>query len=537
LNYTKHEFKEFGFSTLFSDYCAQKKEILSFFEFNPFQSDSLTQRDQRCSPSKPGRLESALRAYNPDVILHDNARKNIQALIDDPDARTIVTGQQLVLAGGPLFTLYKILTTISLANQYSKESGKTVVPVFWLADEDQDFEEIASITVQSGNEPRTFTMNPPDVESQRAGFIPVNDQVLGALDELIETLPDTEFHGQMSNLLQEAYQSGGTHGDAFGSLILKLFGRFGLIVFGSARPEARELLKDSFSMLIQKTDQIHTALEHESSKVELRYHRQVSVSESNWFMTSPDGSRFKLSYSNKRWRTHSGQEYTEGELIDLVQNNPNILSPNVFMRPILQDLLLPNIAIVAGPGEVAYYAQMRGLYNACEMIMPVVVPRFSAMIIEPPIQKSLSELPFVVSEYGQRQEDLETQFIQRTQDRNYDAFFDNWIQELTSLSDSKLEVIESVDLTLVGTLKRVQTEQINALNQLRGKLFKAIKSRQDVQIKRIHKIQLHLFPGRELQERSIGFIYMLNKYGEGLLDHLLDVISNNKTDGFYLIEV
>lgn len=530
-------FKELGFSKLYNDYCSQTSGIHSFFEFNPFDSESLSSKCRLERDFLPGRLEKALKAYNPDHLLHDCARKNLQELLDNPHARTIVSGQQLTFAGGPLYTMFKILTTISESKKLQAKIEHPVVPIFWLADEDQDFEEIASVTVPVGAEFQSLTLDKPQVESQRAGFIPITDDVTTKINELLKLLPDTEFHEEVVNLLTDAYRLGNTHNDAFATMILRLFSRFGLLVFGSARPESRALLNDTLQKLVLKSDQIHQALEDTSSKLDKQYHRQVSVSASNWFICKEDGSRVKLNFENGMWTSQDGESFTTIDLAEKASVNPDLLSPNVFMRPILQDVLLPNIAIVAGPGEVAYYAQTKEMYKACEMSMPVVIPRFSGMLIEPAIQKNLSELPFSIPEFAKRHEDLETEFVQKTQDHDLNAFFSQWSDEISALAESKIGVIESVDPTLVGTLKRIESDQNNVLNQLKGKIFKAVKSKQEVQIKRIHRVQSNLFPGRVLQERSFGFIYFLNKYGFNLLDQLLEVIEIQTLDSHCVIEL
>jgi len=537
LNRKQLSFKELGFSKLFCDYSVQTPEISSFFEYNPFDLQSLITQSKFDRYFESGRLKIALEAYNPDHLLHDSARKNLQELVYNPQARTIVTGQQLTLAGGPLFTMFKILTTISESKKLSENTGHPVIPIFWLADEDQDYDEIASVTVPVATEYQSVTLDEPSVNSQRAGFIPVTLDVISKMEELLGLLPETDFHGEVSTLLKQAYEIGHTHNDAFTVLILKLFSRFGLLVFGSARPESRLLLKDTFKSLIIKSDDIYAALEETSKKLEVNYHRQVSVSRSNWFICKQDGSRSKLNAENGIWTSADGNSFTTEELAEKASENPDLLSPNVFMRPILQDVLLPNLAIVAGPGEVAYYAQTREMYKVCGMTMPVVIPRFSGMLIEPAIEKNLSELPFSIADFAKRREDLETEFVQKTQEHDLNAFFTQWSDEISTLAESKIGIIESVDPTLVGTLKRIESDQNNALNQLKGKIFKAVKTKQEIQIKRMHRVQSNLFPGRELQERGIGFIYFLDKYGFELLDQILEVVEDHELNNHCIIEL
>ena len=537
MSHKQLSFNELGFNNLFSDYCSQASDVLDFFEYHPFEPGSLIKRRFIPLNFEPNRLRDALTAYNPDHLLHENAKNNLDSLLQNPESRTIVTGQQLTFAGGPLFTLYKILTAISESRKLSAETGHPVVPIFWLADEDQDFEEISSVSVPSGTGLQHVTLSSPEIDSQRAGFIAITSDTITKVEELLQLLPVTDFHQDITKLLTDAYQIGRTHSDAFAELVLRLFSRYGLLVFGSAKSESRALLKEAFKTLVQKSDEIHEALENTSTILEKKYFRQVSVSRSNWFICRENGSRSKLNLDHGRWTSAYGDSFTTDELADLAFKNPYLLSPNVFMRPILQDILLPNLAIVAGPGEISYYAQTKEMYKACNMTMPVVIPRFSAMLIEPAILKNLSELPFSIPDFSKRLEDLETEFVNRTQDDDLNEFFTDWSEQIGALAASKIDVIERVDSTLVGTLKRIESDQINALNQLKTKLFKAVKTKQEVQIKRIHRVQSNLFPYRALQERGLGFVYFFNKYGFELIDYLLQTVETHTLDFHHIIEL
>lgn len=530
------DFQNLPFGKLFCDYTSQLPQINEFFKFDPFDSNSFDKRtNKKSSLENRVGLKDVLLAYNGDDI-HPVAKANIQHLTEDESSSAVITGQQLTIVGGPLFTLYKIITAISVARREQERLGKVVVPVFWLADEDHDFPEIAKIGLPKGNDWLTAELAESHEPGTPAGSIKLDENWDPVYNAINAALNDSDFKEEVMHKVTSAYKSGQTHGLAFAHLISSLFSRFGLVVIGSVLPEAREYLKKDIIKLLGRTEEMYEALESQSQKLERLYHRQATVSASNWFMIDDSGARRKLSYEDGTW-SYDENKWTTSELIDLLEQNPNSLSPNVFMRPLLQDCLLPTLAYVGGPGEIAYYAQMKTLYEAAGMQMPIILPRFSATIIESNIARNLDELPFMLTDYSQRIEDLEKQYIDKSNKLDIQSLANEWINKLGELADSHTEQIEAFDTSLLGTLVRTKQDQINAVNNMRQKLIRSAKNQEEVQLKRIQKVQLMLFPNRNLQERELASLYVLNKYGEGILDELLNHLEGRSPNFHYLIEL
>lgn len=530
-------FKELSFSKLFCDYIQQTGELKDHFQYHPTSDEALLSRIKTGNHSLNPALKDALLAYNEPSRMHPKALENLNALLTNPKTRTIVTGQQVTFAGGTMFTIYKILTAIVRAAQIEKLCDHKVVPIFWVADEDHDFDEISRIGFPVENGWSDFILDSQEILGQGAGQTPVQETISEFIDSIEASLLPTDHRDDIIKMLRTFYIHGSMHTDSFAGFITHLFSHFGLLIFGSAKPEARKLVKDQIVDLIDKSPSIYTALENSSTKIEKSYHRQASLSKSNWFLVIEDGVRIKLNFENGVWSTIDGHSYTTEELKNLVKSNPNALSPNVFMRPLLQDFMLPNLALVGGPGEIAYYAQMKLVYEVCEMEMPVIIPRFSATIFESSTRKYFNELSFTLPEYNNRIEDLEKKFVESTQDFDLDSKFELWSQELSKLVASHISMVEAVDITLFGTLKKVESDQLNTLNQLKGKMFKALKNKQDVQLKRISRVQQALFPNGNLQERELAFIYILNKYGVQILDDLYQLINNSTLEDHHLLDL
>lgn len=530
------EFNTLPFGTLFCDYTAGSPEIMSFFDYNPFIKEGVTQKvsDYTYTGSRT-ELYSILEGYN-DLSI-PAVREHLECLRDDPESITVVTGQQLTVLGGPLFTLYKAITAIALSRKYSKLLNRKVIPVFWLADEDHDFPEIARLGLPfRGAEWKSFQLADSAFSGRPVGAIPLDEDITRLTDHIEEVLPASDFSEELVRLIRDAYKPGATHTEAFGKVIQTLLGTFGLVLAGSARPEVKRHLSVEIINLIRSSEPLFKGLEEQSVLLEANYHRQATVSRSMWFLLDADGVRRKLVYEEGSW-LWGNESISEADLIDIASKQPERLSPNVFMRPVLQDKLLPNIAYVAGPGEVAYYAQMKQLYKAAGVTMPVIVPRLSATLIESNIAKFHQELPFSLHDYSGRIEDLHQRYVREEQAFDIQSFADTWIAEIEKLADDRTSIIEEADPTLVGTLVRVRQEQVNAVNALRQKLIRSEKNRLDVQLKRITKVQLALFPNMNLQERELAFIYPLSKYGSDFIVQLLELAEGTSCDKHHVLEL
>lgn len=532
------EFSDLSFSQLFCEYCENRPDVLKYFDFSPFNSDDISKKIESYTFSGTrSKLKGVIDAYNDPELLHDAAKRNIERLINDNRTLTVVTGQQLTVAGGPLYTVYKILTAISKAREIEQKFNIPVVPVFWLADEDHDFPEISKIGMPSGKDWSVAEINKTEDDLRPVSFIKLGSNHDKLLRELDSMLIPTDFKADVIDATKNAYSADVTHGEAFGKIILRLFSRYGLIVMGSVKPESRQVLKPYITELLDKTEEIYRNLEGQSAEVEKKYHRQAAVTSSNWFIIDENRRRLKLNFSDGKWSVDDTKKWSTEELKKIVDENPEVISPNVFMRPILQDLLLPNVAYIAGPGEISYYAQMKSMYKTCNLEMPILIPRFSATLLESAISRFFEELPFKLQDYNQRIEDLEKNFIESKNELDIQNFANLWIKEVSLIADSHTKTIESFDASLIGTLVRVKNEQINAINSIRQKMIKSAKNKESVQLDRIRRVQMSIFPNRNLQEREMASVYFINKYGLDFIDQLLHTVSEVDLKQHYLLRM
>lgn len=522
-----YPFEQLPFTKLFRTYVSDFSSLESFYPANPFDPGSIEgYAEKSILPCAKEEKVELLKTFNERFDLDEAALKNIERLNED-GALAIVTGQQLGLFGGPLFTALKIITTLHLANMLEKRLKRPVIPVFWLADEDHDFEEVNHVHLLDRDELKSFGL-----ENERESSPPVADITLSSgfesfRDSVRKAFFDTEFSEPLWQLLNTTYASEVRMDEAFGKLIARLFSKHGLILAGSNCKSVKEVSKESMKLAIRKADEIKKALEEQSEALERDYHRQATIYDSNLFYLDETG-RTKIVRNGESWKTEAGQNWTTQALLEEIDTRPDRFSPNVFLRPLLQDLLVPTLGYVAGPGELAYYGQMKKMYELFNCSMPIIFPRMSSTIIEPAIERIIGELPFELADYDKRIEDLESEYINQTEQPDIEAIFKKWKQQVEEISDTGTSAIEEIDPTLEGAAGKATAVYFGELDKLKGKVYRSVKQQEETQLKRIRKIKASLFPDGIPQERVISFVYFMNKYGLDIWDRLLDELHENE---------
>ena len=531
-----HSFSDLPFSKLFKDYIQQKSELTDFFETPPFNFQDLKNRADNISfPSDRIKVSDALKEFNNQFEPSETTLLNIEKL-RDPSTLAVVTGQQMVLYGGPVYTVLKTLTAIQLAKKYEKELNRPVVPIFWLADEDHDVEEISQFGLMNRDEmiECSASFEEPGKRVSQYSLKEVHQQLRTCVKN---GLIDTDFSKKLWDILDSSYNEKHSVVKAFGLLMRKLFGKHGLILAGSNDEILKSISKSALTKCVSRAEDIADRLRENTKTLEkLGYRGQVHLNNSNLFYISDNGQRVKIQYDGEIWFIDNSEtRWSPNELIRDINENPNRFSPNVFLRPILQDRIIPTLSYVAGPGEIAYYAQMSGIYDYFDQTMPQIVPRFSVTLIESSVERIMEKLPFELDDYNKRIEDLESEYINQTDQPDLEKIFGDWKQRINTITEEKKGIIGEIDPTLKNTAGKASSTYFSELDKLKGKLYKSLKQQEKTQLERILKIQLNLFPNGNLQEREIAFIYYLNKYGTELFDDILKSLENQEPDSHKLI--
>lgn len=528
MQFSDYSFHHLPFSSLFTTYVRNFSKLNDFFETNPFDENAIKEKVERFSFS--GDRETSveiLSELNKQFGADDAALNNISRLADK-DALAVVTGQQLGVYGGPLYTVFKTISTIHLASKLERKYDRPVIPVFWLADEDHDYDEVREINILDNEEVASFSLPPKNNHLPTVAEMTLPDELTDIRSNLKESFYDTDFSDDLWSILDDAFKPGNTFFEAFGRLINQLFSKHGLVLAGSNHPKVKEVSASFLKKSISKADEIRDKLETQSEQIGQEYHQQVTLYDSNLFYLDEKNGRTKISRNGNGWKTDGGSEWSSEKLVEEIERYPERFSPNVFLRPILQDALLPTIGYVAGPGETAYYGQMKRMYRSFDLTMPIIFPRLSATLIEPAIDRIMKELPFEFHEYDNRIEDLESDYVDRTEQHDIESIFSEWIEEVEKLTDTNKKEIAEIDPTLEASAEKASSIYENELNKLKGKVYRAVKKRDKTQLQRIQRIKTNIFPKSGLQERTIAAIYYMNKYGVDIWDKLLHSLDQDE---------
>ncbi|XWN38210.1 MAG: bacillithiol biosynthesis cysteine-adding enzyme BshC [Balneola sp.] len=530
-----YSFDKLPFSKLFKTYTSNFDALTDFYSGNPFSDKDVVLKSERIR-KKDSHINflAALKDLHSELEIEQSSQ--IEKLAN-PDSLAVVTGQQLGIYGGPVFTIYKTISTILLAKEWEKKLARPVVPVFWLADEDHDFEEIAWFGIPGNKEFKKIEYS-DESDGKPVSVISINENI-DALKETIKSeMFDTDFSDELWSLFDRYFKSGVTFRKAFALMMDELFGKHGLLIVGSNSKSVKAILKDTLKSSVVQADAIYSSLQKQSEKLENKFHRQVVVGESNLFYLNEDGHRLKLDHTKGNWSTENNN-WVKKELLDLIESKPERFSPNVFLRPVIQDQLLPTLGYVAGPGEVAYYGQMKELYPHFDLEMPIIFPRFSATIIESGIDRILEKIPFEFHRYEDRIEDLEKEYAKNSESTDVEKLFKEWKQEIRSVSDAPADVIIGIDGSLEGLVGKTISGFETELDKLKGRVYRSIKQQEETQLQRIRKIKAQLYPDNGLQERMVSFMYFMNKYGVNMWDDLLADLEKEelRLDSHYLIRL
>ena len=444
------------------------------------------------------------------------------ALLADRRAVAVVTGQQAGLFGGPLFTLLKALTALKLASQVSRDHGVPAVAVFWMDAEDHDWEEIRSCTVfDSDLAPRTVSLPlRPGADPAPIGTVQLDDSILTALDELEHLLPKTDFRSWLMAGLRRAYPPGIGIAEAFGRWIEEMLGERGLVVYDSSDAAAKSIVSGIFTRELSMPGQTAKLAALTGSDLITRgYHAQVHAQDDSLAL-------FHLEHGRRAIRQQDGQfvvgdrQYRQATLVEQAATRPSAFSPNVLLRPIVQDTLFPTICYVAGPNELAYLGQLRNVYQYFGVPMPLMYPRASATLLDSTAARFVNKYKLPLEALQPRDEAALNDLL-RTQ---IPPAVEDSLTAAASAIDAQMErviqALPTLDPTLEGAARSTLARMQHDLQTLGGKVIQAAKRRHETLRRQFMHAQALAFPGGHPQERSVGFISFLNQYGPALIERL-----------------
>lgn len=509
---------------LAADYAYNFANISGLYAGDPASPDAW--RDAIARTRRHPRQHAAVAT----VVAHQQERRGAPpearaaaALLADPDTVAVVTGQQAGLFGGPLFTLLKAITAIQLARRTASEHGVQAIAIFWVDAEDHDWDEVRATTVLDADlHPRTIEL--PELAG--ASRLPIAaltiDSGIGdTIAELQAALPATDFTEKLIADLAAAWRPGAGMAEAFARWLESLLGPHGLVVFESGDPAAKPCVADLFARELQFAGRT-AKLATDAGRILLeRGHQpQVEPHADAVALFHLEGARTPIRRQGDML-VIGEQVFSPEALAAEAVSHPERFSPNVLLRPIVQDTLFPTICYVAGPSELAYLGQLKGIYEHFGVPMPLIQPRATATLVDSATRRFLKRYNVPLEHLQARDEAALNRLLQAQLPPGVEQALGEADTTLQRSLARVIEVIPQVDPTLAGAATTTLGKMEHLLRGLQSKVIQAAKKRDETLRRQFDHAQAQTFPLGDPQERTLAGIVFLNRYGPALIPRLL----------------
>ncbi|MFZ3216772.1 MAG: bacillithiol biosynthesis cysteine-adding enzyme BshC [Candidatus Acidiferrales bacterium] len=480
--------------------------------------------------AKEVQIDQQVRAGVVAVLREQNLEFSGSSALDSAIARNldrlangavaIVTGQQVGLFTGPAYSLYKAITAAACADELTRQ-GVDAVPVFWLATEDHDLAEInhSSWITRTGLAEFTLPGTPAE-EGHRVGEIALGTAITSSVVTAMDTL-EGPYAAEIARALRESYSPGETYGSAFGKLMARLVAGRGIIFFDPLESRLHHFAAGIYRRALDAAEPLREALLVRSKELERGgFHAQVKVTrESTLLFYNVGGVRHPLRQRNGNFHAGSAS-FSLQELHERIAASPEAFTPNVLLRPVVQDTLLPTAAYIGGPAEVAYMAQAQVVYTKLLGRMPAILPRASFTVVEPPVARLLKKYSLDFRDVMRGRQHLRRKMEMKSLPRALVARFAADEKALRRLLQAYRKPLVRLDRTLTGALDSAERKMLYQLLKLKGKAGRAENFRSGV-LDRHERILIDaLYPHRGLQERTLSALPPLAAYGPELLEEL-----------------
>jgi bacillithiol biosynthesis cysteine-adding enzyme BshC len=502
-----------SFSKLVLDYVDDDSFLKPFYSFRPDMDGLKKAIDSRNFKGNRTELVEVLTQQYQNVKTNRSVNHNVKLLANE-NTFTVTTGHQLNLFTGPLYFIYKIVTTITLALELKLAfPDQNFVPIYWMATEDHDFEEINHVSVDE--------KNISWIEQTNGATGRLSTKTVAAAVMAYKGYLGISKNGRkLAKLVENAYLENENLADATRVLVNSLFERYGLVIINA--DDAR--LKKQFSEIIAEdiinqhsaklTEKTSEALTHKG------YKTQVNGREINFFYLK-DNLRERIIEKDDHYLVnHTDINFSKEQLLAEIKSHPEHFSPNVIMRPLYQEVILPNIAYIGGGAEVSYWMQLKANFDFYKVDFPVLLLRNSALVIDKRSAENLKKLGFKLEDAFLSTAELQKIWVKNNS--NADLSLTNELNSIRLLFDQIKTNAGKIDKTLTLSADAAKTKTNHLLSNLEKKLYRAEKRKHEVSLKQIENVKNRLFPTGVLQERVLNIAPMYVNYGEDFLSTLIE---------------
>jgi bacillithiol biosynthesis cysteine-adding enzyme BshC len=480
-------------------------------------------------------LCDTLEAMNRSWGATDETLANI-ARLRETDCLAVVSGQQAGLFTGPLYTIYKALSAVKLAGCLTQR-GTSAVPVFWIATEDHDFAEVATAEF-IGCDCRLASVGVPTeihAENATVGSVRLDDSIDETIKRLIDVLPSTEFIPEVESVLRETWKPGTGYGEAFARMMTRILGRYGLILLDPLDASLKRLAAPLYAEAARRAPLIAGALLERSRELEAAgYHAQVATSENAFplFLHTEDGTRHAVTrtVSGRYKMKNAREEYTADELSLMAASEPQKFSPNVTLRAVVQDYLLPTVAYFGGAAEIAYFAQTAEVYRVLERPATPILPRASLTVVERRTWRTLERYGLSLSDIFEGLDAVLARVVEEHLGTETAQTFNRTEESINRELNALEEQLRGVDPTLADALETGRRKINYQLEGLRSRFHRAQMSRDRAAHRQLERAFAALYPEKTLQERHINITSLLARHGSYVVNWIYDAINLGSSD-------
>jgi bacillithiol synthase len=514
-----------------SNYLEQSTEIQPFFHyrFNEFADDA--KRVAEISNRSFPRLEVAehIESFMKRFPSSEAVIKSIDKLKTN-NSLVVIGGQQAGILTGPLYSIHKVISIIKLAEEKEEQLGVPVVPVFWIAGEDHDFQEVNHVFVPVNQKVDKWNYPERVFQKKMVSDIQLNQEsCLSWVQNLIENFGETEHTNTLLEFAKQQILTSTSFVDFFANIIMELFKDYGLLIVDSGNREFRQLQKEFFKQQILHHEAITTKLLEQQRQIEEKgFKVTIEASEANanlFYYDQRMNERILLEYDQQNdcfVGKNGALTFSREQLVELAEENPAYLSNNVVTRPLMQEWLFPTVAFIAGPGEISYWAELKLVFEHFDIKMPPIVPRLNITILDRSIETDVSELHLNLADVLSRGTEKERhQFLEAIKDKEVESLFLTAREQLVN----QYRLIEAktaeMDRGLLPLLKKNESYLLKEIGFMETKLDEAGRLKHDSIIKKYDRVDLSLRPDGFPQERIWNIFYFLNQYGLNFIHDLM----------------
>ncbi|WP_186321280.1 bacillithiol biosynthesis cysteine-adding enzyme BshC [Bacillus sp. FJAT-22090] len=514
-------------SSFYKKYLEDTSSLSSFFHYE-WNQKALNKRLQETNFGKHKRTElvKVLTDYMNMFGISPKSKKHLEELEDN--GVVVIGGQQAGLLTGPMYSIHKAISVITLAKQQREKLGVPVIPVFWIAGEDHDIDEINHVYIERSRKLQKVVY-PANSKIKKIASETIFDKQLiyNYLDEIFQSLPETLHTKKLFTKVSNLLENNVTFTNFFAALMNDFFQEEGLLLIDAAYEPFRKLESEYFHLFVEYSSELSKiVLEKEAEFERAGFGMPIQTKESaaHLFYVE-DGERYLLERKDKMFiHEAKGLSFSKEELMHIAKHHPEKLSNNVVTRPIMQEMVFPVLSFVGGPGEIAYWGTLKSAFELFQMKMPVIMPRLSITIVNPKTQTLLEKFSFTMEDvWNGAVEDSKLQYIHNHRNEQVPQLIETIKQELADKYKKLEKLLLDDDLKLTPLVQKNLRYHENQLTFIEHAIEDTLLGKLDASINRYDRIVMELIPNGGLQERSYSPVQLLNEVGLDLIKELLEI--------------